>query len=89
MSSVLAPLFRIEERALSIGLWVKGSSKREISLPQLRGFKEALLRAQCVPRGPLSPGDILRSKALHVSTVADPPASAIEAAVRFYNGLIE
>jgi len=88
MSSVLAPLFRIEERALSIGLWVKGSSKREISLPQLRGFKEALLRAQCVPRGPLSPGDILRSKALHVSTVADPPPSSIEA-VRLYNGLIE
>ena len=71
MSSVLAPLFRIEERALSIGLWVKGSSKREIGLPQLSGFHEALFRAERVPRSPLRPGDILRGEALHDPTVAD------------------
>jgi len=33
MSSVLAPLFRIEERALSIGLGFKRSSQREIGVP--------------------------------------------------------
>jgi len=52
MSNVLAPLLRIEERALSIGLWLKGSSKREIGLAQPCGFKEALAGAQ---RKPLRP----------------------------------
>jgi hypothetical protein len=55
MSSVLAPLFRIEERALSIGLWLKRSSQSEISVPKPHGFREAFLWCETIPLQPFAP----------------------------------
>src|SRR5262245_36123981 len=71
MSSVFAPLLRIEERALSIGLRVKRTSEREVGIPQFHGFAKPLLRGQCIPLGPLGTHEILRAELLHDFTVAD------------------
>src|ERR1051325_11022351 len=67
MTSVLAPLFWIEERALSIGLWIKRSSQGEICLPHLRRFKKPLGRGQRIPCRPLISGDVFRAKTFHDS----------------------
>jgi hypothetical protein len=52
MSSVFAPLFRIEERALSIGLRFKRASQRKVGLPEALGRVEALDRRHAIPFGP-------------------------------------
>jgi hypothetical protein len=52
MSRVLAPLFFIEERALSIGFWFKGASERQIGVPELHGFAETLFGSQAIPFRP-------------------------------------
>jgi len=69
MSSVLAPLLRIEERALSIGLRLKGTSEREIGVPQLHGFEKALLGREGIPLRPFRTRDVLGSNLVHHSTL--------------------
>jgi len=59
MSSVRAPLFRIEERALSIGLRFKRPSERKPGLPKPHGFDEPFGRRQAVPFGPLFSDEVL------------------------------
>ena len=61
------PLFRIEERALSIGLRLKRTSEREIGVPQLHGFEKPLLRRHGIPFGPLGAHDILGANLVHPS----------------------
>src|SRR5579885_2173423 len=51
MSRVFAPFFRIEERALSIGLGLKRSPERQICLAQLHGFDESIGRRKGAPFG--------------------------------------
>jgi hypothetical protein len=67
MSSVCAPLVRIEERALRIGLGIKGSSQGEVGLPEFFGLAETLDRREGVPFGPFISDEILGANALHVS----------------------
>jgi hypothetical protein len=62
MSKVLAPLLRIEERALSIGLWFKRTSQREECIPELHGFLEPFLWRQTIPFRPFFADQILGSK---------------------------
>jgi hypothetical protein len=49
MSSVLAPLFRIEERALSIGLRFKRASESQVGLPKALGRVKTLDRRHAIP----------------------------------------
>src|SRR6266487_6813259 len=71
MSSILAPLFRIEERALSIELRLKRSSQGEIGLPQPNRFAKSLRGDEGIPLGPFHAGEILRAQPLHNLTVTD------------------
>src|SRR5579863_2870294 len=65
MSKVLAPLFRIEERALSIGLGLKRTSQCQVSFPQFHRFQKALLRGQLAPFGPFVFRFVVRTGFLH------------------------
>jgi hypothetical protein len=76
MSSVLAPLLRIEERALRIGLRLKRSSEREIGVPELLGFAKTLGGGEGVPFGPLRSDEVFGVEVLHVSTLPDPVRTA-------------
>src|SRR5437879_3141142 len=71
MSSILAPLFRIEERALSIGLRLKRSSQGEIGLPQPNRFAKSLRGGEGIPLSPFHAGEIHRAQPLHNLTVTD------------------
>src|SRR4051812_8945276 len=68
MSSVLAPLLRIEERALRIGLRLKRSSEREIGFPKLLRFTEPLGGGERVPLGPFRSDELFRVEFLHALT---------------------
>src|ERR1043166_6799790 len=53
-------LLRMEERTLRIGFGIKGSSQREIGLPQLLGFQPPLNRCQPIPFGQFISNQVFR-----------------------------
>jgi hypothetical protein len=53
----LTPFFEIKERALNMGFGGKRSSKRQVNVPKLLGFPQALLRGHEIPLRPLGAFD--------------------------------
>src|SRR5256885_15287616 len=72
MSRHRTPFVRIEERTLRIGFGIKGTTQRQVRLPQSRAGVPALLRRHQVPFEPLAGPEVVEFG--HADSLPRPPA---------------
>ena len=66
ISSDFTSCFRIVERTLCIGVWVKRSSEGHVCGPEPRALLPSFGGSQAVPFGPFGLADILRLDSFHI-----------------------